>query len=150
MYNHMQQTQYKGRSGSKPFPLDGERLDRGESRSPMRPFSSSVGERKIMNHFVVKYLFRFQLHRSRAGTSWLVLSLSVLLPRRRNFRLFHHQSAAVTFCPPSRHRKVWRPISFRSISYWTVYNGCTRKKWQAQGFRSTYNPGSRISSPLRS
>jgi len=42
----------------KTFPIDGDRmsalsavegLDRGETRSSMRPFSSSVGERKIMN-----------------------------------------------------------------------------------------------------
>jgi hypothetical protein len=39
----------------KTFPLDGERLDRGESLSHMPPFSSSVGERKIMIHFVMTY-----------------------------------------------------------------------------------------------
>ena len=43
----------EGRSEIKAFPLDGERLDRGESLSHMVLFSSSVGERKIMNHFVV-------------------------------------------------------------------------------------------------
>jgi hypothetical protein len=43
----------EGRSEIKAFPLDGERLDRGESLSHMVPFSFSVGERKIMNHFVV-------------------------------------------------------------------------------------------------
>jgi hypothetical protein len=36
--------------GIRAFPLDGERLDRGESLSHMPPFSSSAGERKIMNH----------------------------------------------------------------------------------------------------
>jgi hypothetical protein len=41
--------------GNQAFPLDGERLDRGESLSHMPPFSSSVGERKIMIHFVVTY-----------------------------------------------------------------------------------------------
>jgi hypothetical protein len=42
----------EGEEGIKAFPLDGERLDRGESLSHMPPFSSSVGECKIMNHFV--------------------------------------------------------------------------------------------------
>ena len=50
---------HRGEERIKAFPLDGERLDRGESLSHMPLFSSSVGERKIMNHFVVKYLFRF-------------------------------------------------------------------------------------------
>jgi hypothetical protein len=44
----------EGRSEIKAFPLDGERLDRGESLSHMVPFSFSVGERKLMNHFAVK------------------------------------------------------------------------------------------------
>jgi hypothetical protein len=43
---------HRGEERIKAFP-DGERLDRGEARSPMRPFSSSVGERKIMNHSAV-------------------------------------------------------------------------------------------------
>ena len=35
------------------FPLDGGRLDRGESLSQIVPFSFSVAERKIMDHFAV-------------------------------------------------------------------------------------------------
>jgi hypothetical protein len=48
---------HRGEEGIKAFPLDGERLDRGESLSHMPPFSSSVGVRKIMNHFVVRISF---------------------------------------------------------------------------------------------
>jgi hypothetical protein len=44
---------HRGEERIKAFPLDGERLDRGESLLHMPPFSSSVGERKIMNRFVV-------------------------------------------------------------------------------------------------
>jgi hypothetical protein len=44
---------HRGEERIKAFPLDGERLDRGESLSHMVLFSFSAGERKIMNHFVV-------------------------------------------------------------------------------------------------
>jgi hypothetical protein len=43
----------EGEEGIKAFPLDGKRLDRGKSLSHMPPFSSSVGERKLMKHSVV-------------------------------------------------------------------------------------------------
>jgi hypothetical protein len=43
---------HRGEEGIKAFPLDGERLDRGECLSHMPPFSFFVGERKVMIHFV--------------------------------------------------------------------------------------------------
>jgi hypothetical protein len=52
---------HRGEERIKAFPLDGERLDRGESLSHMVPFSSSAGERKIMNHFVVRNAAQPQL-----------------------------------------------------------------------------------------
>jgi hypothetical protein len=51
---------HRGEEGIKAFPLDGERLDRGESLLHMPPFSFSVGERKIMKHFVVNVCFDFR------------------------------------------------------------------------------------------
>jgi hypothetical protein len=44
----------EGEERIKAFPLDGERLDRGESLLHMPPFSSSAGERKLIKHFVVR------------------------------------------------------------------------------------------------
>jgi hypothetical protein len=59
----------EARRESKPFPSTGkepalsaaEGLDRGDSLLHMLPFSFSVGERKIMNYFVLQCFFRFRL-----------------------------------------------------------------------------------------
>ena len=62
---------HRGEERIKAFPLDGERLDRGESLLHMPPFSFSVGERKIMKHFVVS----LSPHKTQKNLIYLSLAL---------------------------------------------------------------------------
>ena len=52
----------RGEERIKAFPLDGERLDRGESLSHIIPFSFSAGVRKLINNFLIRKRYTSLVH----------------------------------------------------------------------------------------